>query len=134
MKTHPSKARFIALCLSLAAVLGAGTASAQYRDDRFREPPTNPNGDDNRYGDHDGYGDRNRNGASDQYVQRRVQGALYRTLGRVANGINVRVDYGNVYLSGYVRNGRDRDAARDVASNVRGVRQVYARRLRVAYY
>lgn len=135
MNTHTSKTRLAALCLGLAAVIGAATASAQSRDDRFREPPPYPQqGDDNRYGDHDHDRDRDRNGFSDQYVQRRVQGALYRNLGRVANGINVRVDYGNVFLSGYVRTGRDREAARDVASNVRGVRQVYARHLRVGNY
>lgn len=130
MNSHASKSRLFALCLSLVAVMGAGAASAQYRDDRFREPPSYPQRDDDRYDHHD----RNRNGYGDQYVQRRVQGALYRTLGRAAGGIHVRVDYGNVFLSGYVRNGRDREAARDVASNVRGVRQVSARYLRVGYY
>jgi osmotically-inducible protein OsmY len=131
MNTHVSKPRLIALCLSLAAVLGAGTASAQYRDDRFREPQSNSQqSDDDRYGDHD----HNRNGSGDHYVQRRVEVALNRTLGRAAHGIDVRVNGGNVYLSGYVREPRDRDAARNVASSVRGVREVYARRLRVGHY
>jgi hypothetical protein len=130
MNTHTSKFRLLALCLSLACGLGAGTASAQYRDDSYRQPPSYQQRDDDRYGGHD----RSRYGFRDEAVQRHVQMALNRTLGRAANGINVRVDYGNVYLSGFVRHPGDREAARNVASNVRGVREVYARRLRVAYY
>lgn len=123
MKRSSSTTRLVALGLGLAAVLAAGAAGAQYREYRPYPPPAA----ESRYGDI-------RGGANDAYVQRRVEGALYRTLGRVARGIAVRVEYGNVYLSGVVRDQRDRRAARDVAADVRGVRQVYARRLRVAYY
>ena len=80
---------------------------------------------DESYGDHDRF--------SDEAIDRHVTRALNRELGNDADEINVSVRNGNVFLSGYVDNWQDRRQARDVASNVRGVHDVYARNLRVKH-
>ena len=81
----------------------------------------------------EGYGYRDHDRFSDDAIDRRVTRALNRELGNDADDINVRVRNGNVFLSGLVDNWRERRQAREVASNVRGVRDVYARSLRVKY-
>jgi osmotically-inducible protein OsmY len=70
----------------------------------------------------------------DEVIHERVNIALRNRMGPAARHIAVRVSHGNVFLSGRVRDARDRDRARYVADSVRGVRDVYARQLRVGYY
>lgn len=113
--------RFTALAIGLAlAGAFATSAQAQYYDhDRY---------DHDRY-DH-GYNRDNYDRNSDTAIDRRVTHALYRELGRnLAEDINVNVRNGDVILSGQVDRGYQRRQAREIASNIPGVRAVYARDL-----
>jgi osmotically-inducible protein OsmY len=78
---------------------------------------------DRDYGHHDRY--------DDSALDRRVSHELNRELGNDADDIRVTVRHGNVYLSGWVDNRFHLRRAREVARNVEGVRDVYARDLRV---
>lgn len=107
--------RFIALAIGLA-LGGAFATTAQAQDyDRDRDRGYN-------HGDYDRH--------DDSAIDRRVTRALYRELGRdVAEDINVNVRNGDVILTGQVDRGSQRREARQVASNVPGVRAVYSRDL-----
>jgi type II secretory ATPase GspE/PulE/Tfp pilus assembly ATPase PilB-like protein len=101
----------------------------EYRDN-YREDRSD-NRDDNQYGNR--YENRTSDRLSDSAIDRRVTRALYRALGEDANDIHVRVRNGNVILSGVVDRPWLRRQAREIASNVWGVHEVYARNLQVAY-
>jgi osmotically-inducible protein OsmY len=119
--------RLTTLAIGLA-LTGAFAASAQAapqyeNDSRYYDRPHEDSS----------YNYRHRDRFSDEAIDRRVTRALNRELGNDADEINVSVRNGNVILSGFVDHWNDRRQARDVASNVPGVRDVYARNLRVKY-
>jgi len=80
------------------------------------------------------YRDMGRYGRFDDVaIDRRVTRALWRELGHDAADIDVSVRDGDVVLSGTVDHPIERRRARQVASNVAGVRAVYARNLTVRF-
>lgn len=115
--------------LTLAGAFAASAQAApQYENDTHyfeRRHDEGFNDRDRGYYNHDRF--------SDEAIDRHVTRALNRELGNDADEINVSVRNGNVFLSGLVDNWQERRQAREVASNVRGVRDVYARNLRVKY-
>lgn len=62
---------------------------------------------------------------TDQALHDDVHEALERAPGIDASTIRVRVENGNVYLSGWVRTSSERDSAHDVAHAVDGVQRVF---------
>jgi hypothetical protein len=127
--------------LTLAGAFATGAQAApQYSRDYDRDGI--PDREELRYNndyDRDGVPDReefryrNHDRFSDVAIDRRVTRALFRELGHDATDIDVRVRNGDVVLSGTVDRPVERRQARIVASNVPGVRAVYARNLFVRY-
>lgn len=72
-----------------------------------------------------------RYGSSDQRIHDRVHHALDRAPALRNANIGVRVEYGNVYLSGTVYSYKQKKLAHEVAHSVDGVRHVYTRDIRV---
>lgn len=67
----------------------------------------------------------------DRAIHDRVHEALDRAPGIDESDIHVRVDNGNVYLSGHVHTSTERQSAHDVAHSVEGVRHVFIEDLEI---
>ena len=126
---------------ALAALSGCATYGDEWYEASYQRPSERPSRyySDNR-DDHyrrEGARRHDRRGHRARYADRvdreihdRVHAALNHRLD--ASGIRVIVRQRNVYLRGHVRNRHHRRRAHRIAHDVRGVRSVYYRELRVA--